>query len=191
MEVKKTCTKCRTAKPLNGFHKAPMGKLGRNSVCKDCISLAKAAKRAEDPSAARDQANARYARDPERYRRQQRDRYAADPGRARELGRRRAAKRRAVAAGAVFGAVAYERLLAQFPDCYLCGQPWARGSVEWDHVVPLSQGGAHSTQNLRPTHDVCNLRKHARPLVSLAWYNGSTVLGAWTVRPASCTLVSP
>ena len=81
-------------------------------------------------------------------------------------------------AGATVGRVSYDQLRLDFPDCYLCGQPWTDTDLEWDHVVPLSRGGAHSTGNLRPTHERCNLRKHARPLSELDWYIGPTDLGA-------------
>jgi hypothetical protein len=31
-----------------------------------------------------------------------------------------------------------------------------------DHVIPLSKGGPHIEENIRPAHAVCNLRKGAR-----------------------------
>lgn len=56
--------------------------------------------------------------------------------------------------------------------CYICqeevdldaprtpGKPgWQRG-LHIDHVVPLSKGGLHTLSNLRPTHGLCNLKKH-------------------------------
>ena len=42
--------------------------------------------------------------------------------------------------------------------CYLCGR-LIEQDVHYDHVVPLSQGGAHSEDNLRVTHARCNLIK--------------------------------
>jgi len=35
-------------------------------------------------------------------------------------------------------------------------------SISLDHIVPLSAGGAHETENCRWTHLVCNLRKGSR-----------------------------
>jgi 5-methylcytosine-specific restriction endonuclease McrA len=41
--------------------------------------------------------------------------------------------------------------------CWMCGGE----AVEWDHVKPLSKGGAHCLANLRPACVPCNRRKSA------------------------------
>ena len=54
-------------------------------------------------------------------------------------------------------------------DCFLCGDsidlslrwPDVR-SISEDHIVPLSRGGAHSFDNVRPTHLTCNCSKQNR-----------------------------
>lgn len=53
--------------------------------------------------------------------------------------------------------------------CGICETPVDPGlawpdpmSVSLDHIVPLSLGGAHSRENARCTHLVCNVRKGAR-----------------------------
>jgi len=33
--------------------------------------------------------------------------------------------------------------------------------IHWDHVQPLSKGGAHTVDNLRPACSPCNIRKNA------------------------------
>lgn len=43
--------------------------------------------------------------------------------------------------------------------CYLCGQPIDRSDVHFDHVIPLSKGGPHTSDNIRAAHSSCNLRK--------------------------------
>jgi 5-methylcytosine-specific restriction endonuclease McrA len=43
--------------------------------------------------------------------------------------------------------------------CYLCGQSINKNQVVYDHVIPLSRGGAHSYDNLRAVHRSCNCRK--------------------------------
>lgn len=48
--------------------------------------------------------------------------------------------------------------------CYLCGHFALREEVHFDHVVPLARGGAHSYENVRVAHALCNLRKGCRPL---------------------------
>jgi 5-methylcytosine-specific restriction endonuclease McrA len=77
--------------------------------------------------------------------------------REKEL-RRRAAKR-----GAVISKVDLEFIWNRDNGvCYLCNQPIDPDDCHYDHVIPLAKGGEHSTDNLRPTHSKCNLKKHAK-----------------------------
>ena len=41
--------------------------------------------------------------------------------------------------------------------CWICED--TIDTVSWDHVKPLSKGGAHVRSNVRPTHIRCNSRK--------------------------------
>lgn len=86
------------------------------------------------------------------------------------------AARRARLIGAVVGDADYEFVKAAYSVCYLCDEPLS-GDIHVDHVVPLSRGGAHCTDNLMPTHAVCNRRKHDRLLNELSWYSGPRDLG--------------
>lgn len=57
--------------------------------------------------------------------------------------------------------------------CYLCGLPMnpdatGPGVPTFDHVIPLSRGGADVLDNVRPAHKGCNSRKHDRLLDELA-----------------------
>jgi 5-methylcytosine-specific restriction endonuclease McrA len=58
-------------------------------------------------------------------------------------------------------------------DCHICNRPvdmsaprrsgdpgWETG-LHIDHVIPISRGGQDSLANVRPSHGVCNLKKHA------------------------------
>jgi len=40
---------------------------------------------------------------------------------------------------------------------------WELG-LHIDHLIPISKGGEDSLSNVRPSHAVCNLKKHAKPL---------------------------
>ncbi|NUL43732.1 HNH endonuclease [Cellulosimicrobium funkei] len=42
--------------------------------------------------------------------------------------------------------------------CHLCDKPIAAGldDLSADHVIPRSQGGTDSLENLRPSHRQCN-----------------------------------
>jgi len=45
--------------------------------------------------------------------------------------------------------------------CHLCGLP---GATTADHVLPRSQGGQHTLDNLEPAHAGCNMVRKDRPL---------------------------
>jgi 5-methylcytosine-specific restriction endonuclease McrA len=51
--------------------------------------------------------------------------------------------------------------------CYLCGDLIAVRSGAWvDHVIPQSKGGPDTAENVRWTHDLCNLRRQDYPLTA-------------------------
>ena len=53
-------------------------------------------------------------------------------------------------------------------ECYLCGDRIETKSVAWvDHLVPQSQAGPDTADNVRWTHDMCNIRRQDRPLTAV------------------------
>lgn len=75
---------------------------------------------------------------------------------------------RARKAAAVVEPVDLERVLERDGLwCYLCTGEVLPADVSFDHVIPLSRGGAHAESNLRVTHSGCNSRKHAKLLEEL------------------------
>jgi 5-methylcytosine-specific restriction endonuclease McrA len=47
--------------------------------------------------------------------------------------------------------------------CHICGDDiltWA--DLHFDHVIPIVKGGAHSVENILPSHAVCNMQKGSR-----------------------------
>lgn len=109
----------------------------------------------------------------------------ANPERAREIARRsyqltyradsgpmleKNARRRALKKAANVGVVNYTVLLELHGlGCYLCGGEISPDDLHMDHVVPLSRGGAHSMENIRPSHAACNLRKSDKLVSELSW----------------------
>jgi 5-methylcytosine-specific restriction endonuclease McrA len=79
----------------------------------------------------------------------------ANPERRAEYERRRRAAKTAV----VIGFVTADRLAAKVAywanRCWICFGEWD----QFDHVKPLSKGGAHILANLRPVCGDCNRRK--------------------------------
>ena len=63
----------------------------------------------------------------------------------------------------------YERILDEHGmTCHLCGDEIASlADLHFDHVIPLARGGAHSYENVRPSHKRCNLRKGTKLMSEL------------------------
>jgi 5-methylcytosine-specific restriction endonuclease McrA len=71
-----------------------------------------------------------------------------------------AARYRARKRGTSEGRVSYKRILAASGYCCgICKKPLDLLGTHFDHIVPLSKGGAHVEINIQPAHAVCNLRK--------------------------------
>lgn len=48
--------------------------------------------------------------------------------------------------------------------CYYCEKPFSGKSVHFDHIIPLSKGGAHSIENLCVSCPHCNQTKFNKPI---------------------------
>lgn len=46
--------------------------------------------------------------------------------------------------------------------CHICGEWVSAHDMTLDHVKPLARGGAHTKDNIKLAHKVCNSRKGAR-----------------------------
>lgn len=87
-----------------------------------------------------------------------------NPERVSLNGRNRKARRRAREAGGRVTRTDLREILEEFGmHCHLCDAEIATlDDLHFDHVAPLARGGAHSPENIRPAHAVCNLRKGDR-----------------------------
>jgi 5-methylcytosine-specific restriction endonuclease McrA len=85
--------------------------------------------------------------------------------------RRRAsnAKRRAAIRSTTVDPVDYAAILVEHGmTCHLCGASIESfDDLHFDHVVPLSRGGTHTADNIRPAHELCNLRKGSKLMEEL------------------------
>jgi 5-methylcytosine-specific restriction endonuclease McrA len=96
----------------------------------------------------------------ERLRQRRRELYLQNIERRRLKSRQEAMLRQARKAAVVVEPVSYRAIWERDQGiCYLCGGGIEPSDVHYDHVVPLSKGGAHSMANIRATHSICNLRK--------------------------------
>lgn len=77
---------------------------------------------------------------------------------------RNAARRAKTRHAEVVGPIDYDEI--QRRDrwvCWICrGKIIAANDLNYDHAVPLSAGGEHSTRNVRMAHKSCNLSKNAK-----------------------------
>jgi 5-methylcytosine-specific restriction endonuclease McrA len=77
--------------------------------------------------------------------------------------REKSARRRSLKRGSASERVDYERIRKRDRMiCHLCDRRIAKSELHFDHVIPLSQGGTHSEDNVRVAHRTCNLKKGAR-----------------------------
>lgn len=60
--------------------------------------------------------------------------------------------------------VDYEAILAEHGMfCHICSMVIVDASdLHFDHLIPLSMGGAHTAENIKPAHALCNIRKGGR-----------------------------
>jgi 5-methylcytosine-specific restriction endonuclease McrA len=130
--------------------------------------------RAEHPEKSRECARRYRAENTEQHRESVHKWQAANPEKKKELMRRWNTENpekkrqmqdryRALKRGATIGDVDLEFVWNRHNGiCSLCGKAIDRKDCHFDHVIPLSKGGEHSTDNLRPTHSFCNISKKDR-----------------------------
>jgi hypothetical protein len=83
-------------------------------------------------------------------------------------------KRYALKCGSQVGPVDYEAILAEHGMvCHICGAGIpARRDLNYDHVIPLTRGGAHVQENILPAHKFCNQSKGNKLMSELAAERG-------------------
>ena len=158
----KTCSCCGEVKAKTEFHLDERRRDGRYSWCKACFQTHVAA--TQDPVLIRDQRRARYNSNPEfadRRRETHRLWSKANPINGRQNANKRRAREIAQAEAET---VDFAAILAEFGMvCHICTEPIdGLDDLHFDHVIPLSKGGPHHADNIRPSHALCHLRQGAR-----------------------------
>jgi hypothetical protein len=158
----KACPSCHVVKPLDAFYTRPDAPDGHMGRCKTCMQQQQKAFRAAHPEYMR-QRDARFrhayaAQIPARRARWR----PAHPGKSQEYeATRRARKRRAGKIEPIDRDYVYKRDKGR---CNICGRKVRKKDISIDHIVPLSQGGAHCLTNVTLVHLQCNTRKRTRAL---------------------------
>lgn len=178
-DAMKKCSMCKETKPYDCFTHDYKRPDGYYIYCKDCrrsyerprreSAAFKLAKKQYDQKYYRrnqkkrnQQCAAWYASNPEHHKELREAWKAAHPAQLREYDARRSAWRK----GASTERVSYEAILERDGyHCHICGGDVLPDDVHFDHVIPLSKGGAHSEDNIRVSHSTCNLRKWTKILV--------------------------
>lgn len=165
------CSKCDRWLDRDAFGNDKQRKDGRKAWCRECRSAEKRAYYVANKASITEK-NAAYERhDRERLNARKRVWRAANRERVRAIDlawRRRHpdivlmknAKRRGATA---VEPVSPDALMAKFHGmCGICGEALGDGAVDFDHIVPLSRGGVHTVENLRPAHPKCNRARFNR-----------------------------
>jgi 5-methylcytosine-specific restriction endonuclease McrA len=180
----KTCTKCKTEKPLDQFRKHSRHADGYTTWCTPCHSQVnkenyyKNRERRLAVTSAWGKANRERVKETkavwrennrEKMREYHRQYRLKNPDKAKaalakwsknnpDQTRASAAKRRVQkAANGVFEISLKEISKLYRSNCVYCGQS---GKMTMDHVIPVSRGGRHSIGNLVPACQSCNFSKH-------------------------------
>lgn len=156
----KTCTQCAEYLPKTDFYEDPRRLDGRYSWCRTCFTDHGRSNYDPEASAARGAEYRSRHGVSELAKERQRRWYADNPERSREQVRRYQARK----AAALVGKVSYPAILERDGmHCHICDTEIpSLDDLHFDHVIPLSKGGPHSEDNIKPSHAACNLSKGAR-----------------------------
>lgn len=179
----KACAKCRVDQPRSEFKSNNKTIDGLDSWCRSChredarqrydtdVAAARHERKKDDPHY-RAVRKATY----DRWRQEHPDRAKAATERWREnnpekqslIERNARARRRQRERNQAVGSVDYSAILERDGmHCHICDTDIPSLDVlHFDHVIPLSKGGPHSEDNIKPSHAACNLSKGAKMLAA-------------------------
>jgi 5-methylcytosine-specific restriction endonuclease McrA len=164
----KTCSCCKTEKPLSAYSPDVRTTLGVQSRCKICIAEAARMRRAKNPEPHREgvrkAVKRHYAKKLQRnrdYRAKNAEKVSAWKAADRTRNKARiladnAMRRAKLRDGGITPEVISVYALRDFYRAMSLGEDF-----HVDHIIPLSKGGAHAAQNLRVIPAIDNLRKGA------------------------------
>lgn len=187
MDVK-TCTKCKTEKPLGMFCLARGGHYGVASRCRACMNAYGIAYRVANPDKAKaDEASYRkrnharikainaayWVSNKEKIKARKAVYQAANPEKARvacaawgKLNRektriycRNRRARKFKAGGTLSQGLASRLFTLQRGKCPCCGLPLG-DNYHLDHIMPLALGGSNTDDNIQLLRAICNRQKH-------------------------------
>lgn len=154
--LEKYCPQCKQTLPASEFYVSRGQKSGLQSYCRRCQDGHNLEWLLEHRDQVRKYRSVHHQQHWQRYRNLAKQWRKNNRLRDREYFYRYYGRKRGTQVGRVDYAAILER---DGGTCYLCGLPIPDGDLHFDHVIPLSRGGAHTMENIRATHKRCNLSK--------------------------------
>lgn len=170
----KLCSKCGVRKEKSQFHQSSQTSDGLQGHCKQCrsehrkahyrnnhdrIVLQNRAWKDSNREYHRAYSRAYNAKNRELVNKRSKEWTKNNPIKVRERVMRYEARKKNNAVSRV----SYDAILQRDDyTCYICELPVVPSDVEFDHIVPLSRGGAHEESNIAVVHALCNKHKGAR-----------------------------
>lgn len=157
----KRCSSCNETKADDEFSRNRHRPDGRQDRCRPCHRAAVAAAYRKNPGRRATYHAAWYEQNAEAVRARVADYRKANP----DASRKSKHKKQALKSSArLLGRVDYAEIRRRDRGmCWLCDALIeSAADLHFDHAIPLSRGGEHSTRNIRMAHRGCNERKHTR-----------------------------
>ncbi len=171
----KRCCRCKNIRPITDFSKNSATKDRLDKRCKICKKEIREANRKYNAEKSKEWREA----NPERFK-EKRDAWMqahpqSESETRKEWLRNNVAKVRQIKKtykvrrkGWEVGEVDYVTILMRDGFvCHICGLDVEPDDVHFDHVIPLSRGGAHSNDNIHIAHSQCNIRKNTKLMSEL------------------------
>lgn len=180
--VKKVCPTCGVPKDRSEYSRNKRKKDGLEYQCKTCSRARNKAQYDKDPAQKIAKTRQYHLDHPEWSKHVQAEWHQANADRRykahvergkdpdvrsarRAASRRSESRRRALKAGSTIAHLTkqdFDDILKDFGSaCWVCGVELNEDILHWDHYQPLSRGGSHTKENLRPACSMCNTRKNA------------------------------
>lgn len=189
MSDKKTkiCSRCEQEKPHNEFYKDKRTKDGRAYQCKEC-QKERASKNYKEKRTKKkrkeyyEQTKAKQRKQARKYYKENKEdvlekqREYRNSKKGKKVMKKAHKKRRelikenqgepytrgqVIKRDAVFMYDPIKDKERDIPICGICGEPiFRRGEIHIDHIVPIAEGGLDGLNNVRCTHEKCNLTRH-------------------------------
>jgi 5-methylcytosine-specific restriction endonuclease McrA len=146
------CKYCGLEKEQKDFEQRPYG---YRKQCKVCVKIRRATYYIKNKESIKEKVRKRYDR--EKHTLYSREWVNKNREKRREINRASELRRRAAKIKSPFDNFSTLDVMQRWGDkCYYCGAKFEH----IDHYIPLSKGGSHTLENVRPSCSFCNTSKN-------------------------------